>query len=188
MHSITHTCTCYVTNQNLIIIFRGKKVIQPWFEKTWVTLPRCIYEPNFIEICAAVWEKSKMCLTQSVNWNRKYRSQQPNLNKLEIRPTGDSPNQIWMISGQWFYRRRIGQKLHKITHNSMKNRGSTRILTHLVGVHPRNIHTKLEANPWSGLREEVEKLKKFTPTTTTTTMTTTDTGWSLESHSLVECD
>ena len=41
----------------------------------------------------------------------------------------------------------------------MKNRGSTPILTNLVGVHPRNIHTKFEANPCSGLREEVEKLK-----------------------------
>ena len=39
---------------------------------------------------------------------------------LETRPSGDSPNQIWMISGQWFNRFfRIGQKLHKITHNSM---------------------------------------------------------------------
>ena len=56
-------------------------------------------------------------------------------------------------------KRRIGQKLHKITHNSMKNRGSTPILTNLVGVHPRNIHTKFEANPCSGLREEVENLK-----------------------------
>ena len=42
----------------------------------------------------------------------------------------------------------------------MKNTGSTTILTNLVGVHPRNIHTKFGANPWSGLREEVEKLKK----------------------------
>ena len=41
----------------------------------------------------------------------------------------------------------------------MKNRGSTSILTNLVGVHPRNIHTKFEANPCSGLRGEVEKLK-----------------------------
>ena len=41
----------------------------------------------------------------------------------------------------------------------MKNRGSTPILTYLVGVHPRNIHTKFEANPCSGLRE-VEKLNK----------------------------
>ena len=54
----------------------------------------------------------------------------------------------------------------------MKNRGSILILTNLVGVHPRNIHKKIEANPCSGLREEVEKLKKFT----TTTATTTDTG------------
>ena len=41
----------------------------------------------------------------------------------------------------------------------MKNRGSTPILTNAVGVHPRNIHTKFEANPCSGLRVEVEKLK-----------------------------
>ena len=38
----------------------------------------------------------------------------------------------------------------------MKNRGSTPILTNLVGVHPRNIHTKFEANPYSGSREEVK--------------------------------
>ena len=49
--------------------------------------------------------------------------------------------------------------MHKITHNPMKNRGSTPILTHLVGVHPRNIHTKFEANPCSRLRE-VKKKKK----------------------------
>ena len=42
----------------------------------------------------------------------------------------------------------------------MNNRGSTLILTNLVGVHPRNIHTKFEANPCSGSREEVEKNKK----------------------------
>ena len=36
----------------------------------------------------------------------------------------------------------------------MKNMGSTPILTNLVGVHPRNIHTKFEANPCSGSREE----------------------------------
>ena len=38
----------------------------------------------------------------------------------------------------------------------MKNWGSTTILTNLVVVHPRNIHTKFEANPCSGLREEVD--------------------------------
>ena len=44
----------------------------------------------------------------------------------------------------------------------MKNRGtcSTSILTNLVGVHPRNIHTKLKKNLFSGSREEVEKAKK----------------------------
>ena len=41
----------------------------------------------------------------------------------------------------------------------MKNRRSTLILKNLVGIHPRNIHTKLEANPCSGSRE-VEKTKK----------------------------
>ena len=55
----------------------------------------------------------------------------------------------------------------------MKNRGSTSLLTNLVGigVHPRNIHTKFEANPCSGLREEV--LKKFTTTTTIARVTLT---------------
>ena len=37
----------------------------------------------------------------------------------------------------------------------MKNRGSTPILTNLVGVYLRNIHTKFEANPCSGSSEEV---------------------------------
>ena len=40
----------------------------------------------------------------------------------------------------------------------MKNRGSTPILTNLVGDHPRNIHTKFEANPCSGLRGEVKNV------------------------------
>ena len=54
----------------------------------------------------------------------------------------------------------------------MKNRGSTPILTNLVGVHPRNNYSKFEAKK---KKREFEKLKKFTPTTTTTTATTTDT-------------
>ena len=60
----------------------------------------------------------------------------------------------------------------------MENRGITPILTNLVGVHPRNFYTKYEANSCSGSREEVEKPKKFTPTTTKTTtrLATTDTG------------
>ena len=41
----------------------------------------------------------------------------------------------------------------------MKNRGTSPILTNFVGVHPRNIHTKFEANPF-GSREEVKKTKK----------------------------
>ena len=86
---------------------------------------RCIYEPNFIKICAAVWEKSKMCLMKIVN--REYILRRPNLNKLETRFPGASLNQIWMISGQWLYSRLFIKwpKMHKITHNSMKNRGST---------------------------------------------------------------
>ena len=82
-----------------------------------------------------------------------------------------------MISGQWFYRRFL-KELAKIAQkypNSMKNRGSTPILTNIVGVNPRNINTKFEANLPSGWKEEVEKLNKFTAITTTT-MTTTDTG------------
>ena len=63
-------------------------------------------------------------ITAMQNHKYRYRSQQPNLNKLETKPPGDSPNQIWMISGQWFYRR-FFKNLPKIAHNSMKNRGST---------------------------------------------------------------
>ena len=37
----------------------------------------------------------------------------------------------------------------------MKNRGSTPILTNLVGVHPRNIHIKFEANPCSRKAKKV---------------------------------
>ena len=38
----------------------------------------------------------------------------------------------------------------------MKNRGSTPISTNLVGVHPRNINTKFEANSCSDSRDEVK--------------------------------
>ena len=38
----------------------------------------------------------------------------------------------------------------------MKNRDNTPILTNWVGFYPRNIYTKYEANPCSGLREEVK--------------------------------
>ena len=40
----------------------------------------------------------------------------------------------------------------------MKNRDSTPILTNLVEDYSRNIHTKFEANPCSGLRGEVENV------------------------------
>ena len=49
----------------------------------------------------------------------------------------------------------------------MNNRGSNQILTNVVVIHLRNIHTKFEANLCSGLREEVDKTKKL-PTTTDT--------------------
>ena len=78
-----------------------------------------------------------------------------------------------MISGQWFYRRKI-KNWPKIAQNYPlfhKNRGSTSNLITVVGVHPRNIHNKFGANPCSGSREKAEKLKKFAPPTTTTTDT-----------------
>ena len=82
-----------------------------------------------------------------------------------------------MISGQWFYKGdflRIGPKMHKITHNSMKNRGSTLIFTNLVEVYPNNFPTKFEANLSCGLREEAEKVIHSHVAMTKTT--TTDTG------------
>ena len=42
----------------------------------------------------------------------------------------------------------------------MINRGSTPILTHLVGVYTWNIFIKLEANPCSGSREKSRKTEK----------------------------
>ena len=67
---------------------------------------------------------------------------------------------------------RVGQKFHKIVHNSIKNRGSTPILTNLVVAHPRNIHTKFETNSCSGLRKEVQKSKKGHDKKKTITMDT----------------
>ena len=61
-----------------------------------------------------------------------------------------------MISGEWFQRKRSKNWQKNCTklpiHNSMKNVVSTLILTNLVGVLPRNIHTKLGANLCIGLR------------------------------------
>ena len=53
----------------------------------------------------------------------------------------------------------------------MKKWGSTLIFTNLVGVLTTNTHKKFEENPCSGVTEEVEKLKKFTPPPPTTTDT-----------------
>ena len=63
-----------------------------------------------------------------------------------------------MISGQWFQRKRsfkfeLAKNSTKIIHNSMKNRGSTLILTNLVWVYLRKIHRKFGASPLIGLIE-----------------------------------
>ena len=62
------------------------------------------------------FEKLKICLTKIVNLNRKNRSKRPNLNKQETRVSGDSPNQILMNSGKWFYIR-VFKNWPKITQN-----------------------------------------------------------------------
>ena len=80
-----------------------------------------------------------------------------------------------MISGFIEDFLRICQKFHKITHNSIKNRGCSTTITNLERVHAKNTHIKVEANPCSGSREEVEEPKNFTPMTTPTTTTTMDT-------------
>ena len=48
------------------------------------------------------------------------------------------------------------EKLFKITHNSIKNRGSTLILTNLVAVYPRNMYTELVTNRCIDLRDKVK--------------------------------
>ena len=58
-----------------------------------------------------------------------------------------------MVSG---FREELAKKLHKITLNSIQNRGSTSILTNLVGVHQIYIYSKFEAKLFSSLREEVK--------------------------------
>ena len=87
-----------------------------------------------------------------------------------------------MIFGQKIIEnlKRIGQKLDKIAHNTMKNMSNTPNLTNMVGVHLKNTHKKFEANPCSGLREEVKKDKS-------SRRQQRHTGWLLESHSLIEC-
>ena len=67
-----------------------------------------------------------------------------------------------MISGQWFQRKRskIWKNLYKIIHYIIKNRGNTLILTNLVGVYPRNIHTKFATNQFIRLRDSQKWVKK----------------------------
>ena len=55
--------------------------------------------------------------------------------------------------------KKIFLELPKITHNSLKNRGSATILTNLVDLPMVNLHTKFESNPFSGLGEEDENVK-----------------------------
>ena len=65
-----------------------------------------------------------------------------------------------MISGHWFTEEdflRIGQKLHKITYNSMKNRGRIPILTHLVDV-PQGTSTKNLKQISDAVREKKSKM------------------------------
>ena len=44
--------------------------------------------------------------------------------------------ELFLVSGFREKDVRIGKNLHKNTHYSIKNRGSTLILTHMVEVHP----------------------------------------------------
>ena len=67
----------------------------------------------------------------------------------------------------------------------MKNRGSTPILPNLVGVHPRNIHTKFEANPCSGLREVENKQCLIRETCFQRNMCETANQQSIPSHMVV---
>ena len=56
-----------------------------------------------------------------------------------------------MIPGKWFQRKRSGKKTH--TKFPITNWGRTPILIDMVGVYPRNIHIKFEANLCNSLRE-----------------------------------
>ena len=62
-----------------------------------------------------------------------------------------------MVSGQWFQRKyllRIYLKIHKVANYSVIESGGTPIFTILVGLYPRNIYTKFEANLCICLRED----------------------------------
>ena len=50
--------------------------------------------------------------------------------------------------------------MHKITNNSIKNRGSNLIVNISGRVHQRNIHTKFATNPCIGLRDVQKWVRK----------------------------
>ena len=103
-----------------------------------------------------------MCLTKIVDHNRKYRSQWPYFYKLNQGPLGTLHTKYEYFLACGFIEKDYFKNwatLHKMTHNSMTNMGSTPILTNLVRIHPRNIHTKFKANPCSGLKEQNKKVK-----------------------------
>ena len=65
--------------------------------------------------------------------------------------TAISNNDIWSVISEIKIK-----ELEKSTHNSIKNRGSTLILTNLVQVYPRNTYTKFVTNPGIGLIDKVK--------------------------------
>ena len=91
---------CYVTSKLTSIIQWKTNLI--WTNLRNLTLMD-IWTNVHQSICSGLREV-KMCLMKTIRLNCLCRSPWNNLNKLETRPPGDSPNQIWMISGEWFYR------------------------------------------------------------------------------------
>ena len=56
-----------------------------------------------------------MCLTEIVNQNHKYKSQRPNLNKLETMRPGDSPNISMHPPGQILMGAKLFPRVYRIT-------------------------------------------------------------------------
>ena len=59
-------------------------------------------------------------------------------------------NDFWLVVAQKNIFKELA-KIHKIANYSIQNRGCSPILMTLLGVYPRNIYTKFEANPCNGL-------------------------------------
>ena len=55
---------------------------------------------------------------------------------------------------------RIWKKMHKITNNSIKNRGSNLILNKSGRVHQRNVYTRFATNLCIGLRDGQKWVKQ----------------------------